>query len=766
MTKRLQTITVVALVLLLAASAQAVLFRVGPNDVPSPPGTGFPFWYQDTNGLALDLCLPANQAELNAGVCLILPPDQDPAAGISLPIVFPTNFPDEAFWWNATTVMDVPGGGRATLVLALEAAFATGPVVPGDQVSFGRVRIVMDAPVAGTYTVTHPFGVEPFPDVQPGSRAITFTSDIGIGAPGDFSGALKSGVGPFLYAADAPGGNPLPFHQVPGGAPGSFFLSDAATLVFVGGSPFNTNFFRICGPPGSGFDGGATTPCLQQDQFTLMGKVHPGAIGSPLGIDAATYTRDSTGAAHVDVFSTATAGPGAPAPVLSLGDAAGSSIPSVLMNGPLTPFGQYYGQSIPFNPAILPAEVIVTNSADNPPSSVVRNLVDVVTITQALYNPADGSISITATSSDKAVPPQLFAIGLPGSTTGSDELLTPVSGDPAGKSLIGFTVGPVPPATVTVQSSAGGIHSELVKTVAGPPFPPGAPVAVNDSVTTVAGTTPLTIAVLANDSGLAPTPLVVSIITNPAQGTAVVDASNQIVYTQTNAAFVGDDSLTYTVTPSGGAGLESNVATVTVTTTPPSGGVAVPIPLPDGPFSVQANATLQLTVSSLLANDLPNGGVINPASFAITTVTGGAANLGTDLNGNPVVIFLAGPQAGNFGFGYTVANFGGAASAVANVGIRVLPTDLLTITAARFRVGNRRWDISGTSTVPGPGNTVTLSLVHNGGVTATIGTAQVDALGAWSFRSQNSTVFAGTGDQVLAQSTAGGSATLTVNVTR
>ena len=78
-----------------APSAHAVLSNVGPTDVPSPPGNGFPFWYSDTNGLFLDLCLPKNQAQLNAGVCLILPPPAVP--GFNLPLVFPTNFPDESF---------------------------------------------------------------------------------------------------------------------------------------------------------------------------------------------------------------------------------------------------------------------------------------------------------------------------------------------------------------------------------------------------------------------------------------------------------------------------------------------------------------------------------------------------------------------------------------------------------------------------------------------------------------------------------------------
>lgn len=130
-----------------------------------------------------------------------------------------------------------------------------------------------------------------------------------------------------------------------------------------------------------------------------MGKVHQGAIGSPLTLDRATCAR-SAGSAHVDVFATGTSGPGAATPLLSFGDASGTNLmPSKLLNGP-TALGQYYGQSIPTSARALPAAV-VTNVADLPPSSVTQSLVDEVTISQVDYNPATGTLTITATPSDK-----------------------------------------------------------------------------------------------------------------------------------------------------------------------------------------------------------------------------------------------------------------------------------------------------------------------------------------------------------------------------
>lgn len=748
------SVLVLVLGLLVATNSQAVLFRVGPSNVPSPPGNGFPLWYQDNNGLALDLCLP-NAAELAAGICLITP---DILPNPTQPISFPTNFPDEAFYWNATNVMDVPGG-RATLVLGLEAAFGVGPVAVGDQITFARVRIVMDAPASGDYTVTHPFGVETFSNVAAGRRAIFFTSDIGIGAPGDFSGALQGAIGPFLQASLTPGGAPLPLVTI-AGSPNSF-LSDAASLVSVTGSPFGTDYFEICGP---GL-GTPANPCLRSDLFTLMGKVHTAAIGSPLTINRASYGRDAA-SAHVDVFATAVPGPGTPAPVLSMADAAGTGMPSVTMHGPLPPLGQYYGQSIPNDATAIPSEVIVTNTADIPPSSFVRKVVDVVTITEAAYDPDAGTLTITATSSDKTVPPALTAVGLPGSIAGSDALLsTGNAADPAEKRLLNFSVGlplvAVPPAIVTIQSAAGGVASEAVRPSTGvpSPFATGLSVAVDDFVTATAGTSPISFNILTNDRTNLSAPITAGtfqIIASPTHGTISVTAAGAVTYTPTVSSFVGDDIFTYRVTPTSPAAPASNVATVTVTTTAPPGGAA-PIAVADGPFSVRVNTALAISATTLTANDLANGGsAIDPNSIQIVSVTGGTATFAAGT-----VTYTAGGVAGNFAFSYTVANITGQRSAAASVSITIVPAaDALTISTADFRTGTRRWDVTGTATVNGPGNIVTITLVRTGAV---IGTA-TPAAGAWSLRVLNSNVLAVSGDQVRATSTAGGSATLAVRV--
>ncbi|HVQ40685.1 MAG TPA: hypothetical protein VMS54_00690, partial [Vicinamibacterales bacterium] len=88
----------VALAFALAASsfsAHAVLQRTGPVSV-APSVGGFPSWYQDTTGLALEFCGPQNAAEVSGGWCLLLPGTVG-----AVPETFPTNFFIEHFYFAA-----------------------------------------------------------------------------------------------------------------------------------------------------------------------------------------------------------------------------------------------------------------------------------------------------------------------------------------------------------------------------------------------------------------------------------------------------------------------------------------------------------------------------------------------------------------------------------------------------------------------------------------------------------------------------------------
>src|SRR5262245_23573180 len=173
-----------------AAHAQCVvpaLARFGPID----PVNGFPQYYMNSQGTALDACLNF--------VC-------DPALALpnpNLPVAFPGNFPDEFFYHRAISTLAGPGIMKTTLVLALEGAFANGAPAAGDQMVFARTRVtIVGGTPGGVYTVTHPYGViaNVKADALGNARA---NRDVGV-VPGAFALALNGGVGPFLHFLAGP----------------------------------------------------------------------------------------------------------------------------------------------------------------------------------------------------------------------------------------------------------------------------------------------------------------------------------------------------------------------------------------------------------------------------------------------------------------------------------------------------------------------------------------------------------------------------------
>ena len=211
-----------------AAAAQG-----DPNDLravgPISTQNGYPIWYRDADGTEVELCLDQDP------LCRYLPTD---VADPNRPISFPDNYPGETFWWAGESVIEDGLTKKVVLVMAVEAAFASGEVAtPGDQVSFGRVRVRMDDMIPGaTYHVTHPYGEV---DLEADEDGRVFaTEDIGaLTTPADFSLALDSPVfGNLLqWDADAPAG----------------YLGDPNVEHTVIGSPKDTNFFKVEGPAGS-----------------------------------------------------------------------------------------------------------------------------------------------------------------------------------------------------------------------------------------------------------------------------------------------------------------------------------------------------------------------------------------------------------------------------------------------------------------------------------------------------------------------------------
>ena len=217
----------------------------GPNTVglktvgPIDETNGFPLWYKDTSGQRLELCLDASDPYCIMGAV--------PTPGA--PLVFPTNFPDEAFWSMADASLATNAtGGSAILVTGLEAAFAA-DVAPGQQISFGRIRLRVSGTMqdGAEYKITHPFGVDTYTaeagngNIAGAARGINVTEDIGDLAGGStFEAALGSRPAPFLKWDPTIARRRRPGH-----------LGDPTVDHQVTGSPYGTNIFRIEGPVGA-----------------------------------------------------------------------------------------------------------------------------------------------------------------------------------------------------------------------------------------------------------------------------------------------------------------------------------------------------------------------------------------------------------------------------------------------------------------------------------------------------------------------------------
>jgi hypothetical protein len=403
------------------AQAQG-LAAVGPTD----PGNGFPQFYQDNAGQAVELCLDNVTPGDLCGIIALggLP---NPTA----PIVFPTNFPGESFFWNTSARIQPVGGNRnfrADVIMALEATFgnAAGTVVPGQQITFARFRFkVTGGLVPGaTYTLTYPFGVKTF--VASSTGTINFTEDQGCGLvpPAcNFSSVLPTtNAGPFLaWDAGAPAG----------------FLGNPAVTHTITGSPFGTNFVRIDGP----LVGGRGVNTLQTNLFTVTGKVFNGVLNTLVTIDRTSFARTAAGS-EVDLFVHADAN--------ATITASAAGVPTTTLSG--DPLVGRFDAAVNLAPGTpLPAFIRYTaTSAGNDPTVIDSPLVDEVTITAATYSVSSHVLTVNAVSSDQLGAPTLTASGNPL--------------EPLGTLTGGVLVKPLaaPPFQVTVTSSAGGTRTLAV----------------------------------------------------------------------------------------------------------------------------------------------------------------------------------------------------------------------------------------------------------------------------------------------------------------
>src|SRR3954469_10907021 len=750
-TARLFTIVGSLLTLSITFPAHAALQRVGPVS-NAPSIGGFPTWYQDKNGLPLEFCDPMNQSEVAGGWCLLLPPDVP-----TVPETFPTPFFDEHFYFAADSALDPATGSRVRLTLALEAAFATGPVIAGDQQTFTRIRIVWPIiPVTGTYRFIPPYGEERIVGVA-GDR-IFFTEDVGVAcAKGDFTCALNSRLGPFLLPSQTPGGaeigpvtaaNPAPDTNPAnfGGAflataypqTGKAYIADPARSGPVTGSPLppftdstgalrDHNIFRIEGPAGSNI-GGPGIDFLETTNFALQGRVFQGQIAGLVKVDRASYTAAVSGN-KVDVFASgfttaqtrmpASAAPAPAVPTLSFfnaacaTDAAPGAIPAPAAPAIETPMiadgTRFWAET---HPAAIPAAVCVKDSSSRDvngnviPAYFTKTVTDEVAITQANYDPSALTLAVAATSSDTLIPASLT--------------LDPAQPLVGGQILVPSVL--VPTAKVTVLSSAGGSVSLLVNTGTAPdatqPPPTTSFIAVNDLSTLAEDSGAQLLPVLANDAGV--TGGSVAIVIAPRLGTATVNADGTVTYTS-NVDANGTDSFTYQVTVGTAV---TNIANVALNITPVNDA---PVAVDDTNLNVNVNVATVLP--SLIANDTDVDG--NTTIVGITQVTESVpagATIAVDAAGN--VTFTAATD-GTYTFTYHAVDNAGAISAnAATVTVNVIANDTVVVSSAQFRDAQKRWVISGTGSAPN--QTIHLTYEDGSAAGTEIGTALVTVTGAWT----------------------------------
>jgi hypothetical protein len=704
------------LALSLTGSAYAQLAAVDPGPYTFATGK-FPMWYQDENQLSMELCQSRAASSRVAAttppayMCILLaePGIYDDAQ----PMIFPDNWPPEAFWFLAeTAIADNPAGyGVDAYVAGIEAAFASENPADGDQQSFARIRIRVNVPVAGTYTITHPYGVETVNVTAPGRRAINITRDIGIGAPGNFSGAVGGAIGPFLRSVNGP------YTEVnPDTGATETFVGDPNLNEAVTGSPFNTNFLRITGPAGT----------IQSNVFSLSGKVLDNRQQTQVEIDRATYRRTAAGV-RAEVFAKA-----ANSSSLCFRESV-----ALLPGPPPTPCqtsllgdnnGLFFGHRL--GTGAVPPVVVVT--ATNPtgttrPTAVSAKLTDVVKVQTARYSWANKSLLIEATSSDEVAIPDMVAQGYGRlSKTGTLQRIT----------VADLTQ---PPATVTVKSAAGGSDTEAVVVVGTAPDTGEnqAPISNADTGSTSFGV-PITLSLLTNDSDPdGDNPLGITALTQPAagQGTVALSGTAAVVYTPP-AVVNAPLTTTFTYKAQDAKGLASaNPATVTITVAPNQAPTAV----------ADAVATLGVAIPiNVLANDTdPEGNV----PLAVASLTQPAAGRGT-VSSNGTVITYTPPATVTTAFTTTFTyiardNFG-ALSTPATVTVQVSPrpaaeTFAVTASTVQARSGGRfNWDFTGTSSVT-TGNTITVQVTTPTGL-VTLGTTTVPLTGRWRLTLNNTLV--------------------------
>jgi len=625
---------------------------------------GYPTWYQDQSGLAVELCTVDSQAELDGGWCLLLPGDT------TAPESFPNQFFDEHFYWNAGAVESIPDPNgspnpiKLSVVLALEAAFAIGPVVQGDQMVFGRVRFKMlSVPYDGLYKFYTPYGY--FEQEGIAGETIFFTQDIGL-TPGNFDQVLASSISPnFLLPSGIPGGAEVPpipdltagidpFYDSLGGVGGATaypdngkkYVADPGRIGPLTGATCdavtdthceidlltakpawktgnideipnvqsightNPNIFRVEGPNGFAHE-------IQN--FGVMGRLYEGAVNGKLVVDRASYTANTGTNYDLSVFASATSAsqsrlptrpvPPEQPPQLTMYPAPCSLDANNIPGAPAGVAGyqmiSQIGNDHQFRkeanlPGVRPTHVCMQHLGVNAGGQIVQ---------QYSEHPTTDQIHITEALFDP-VANALSVSALSSDTTQTVELTVDGYGKillPINNTVVGTLNVPThtPPEHVSVRSTAGGLAELQVDTgtlVGAPPLP----VANNDSFPLAGGAAILEdggavdLAVLGNDTNVNQASGI-TVSSVPASGTALpATDANGNLVIRYTPRLNFNGQDAFTYQVSVGT-VVSNTASVIVNVTPVNDlPVAVNDPSPTTPTGAVINIPVALNIT---AND-------------------------------------------------------------------------------------------------------------------------------------------------------------------
>jgi Purple acid Phosphatase, N-terminal domain/Abnormal spindle-like microcephaly-assoc'd, ASPM-SPD-2-Hydin len=299
--KRTSLVCCALTLLLTSLGAARSANAVGLLGFGSPPTTftnsagavitvpGLPAWFQDQNGVAVRPCLDAVPCALVArapGSLGLLDPGFNPA----LPLAYPSNFPDEAFYFGAVATFPV-GTSTAQISMTQEFIFLDNPDPALGKPTFPGAPVAVPAPFqrlrfAYTFNGLGGAGVPPPAAVAPGTsfklttpwgdttfnlqdalnnpatntkceRALAvadtrclFTRDTfanTLPAPPDFAPALAGAILPTDF-----GGSPMStFLQDPAAVPGFLGSAAAAPLSFTGAPTGRANLFSVTDPMGN-----------------------------------------------------------------------------------------------------------------------------------------------------------------------------------------------------------------------------------------------------------------------------------------------------------------------------------------------------------------------------------------------------------------------------------------------------------------------------------------------------------------------------------